>query len=236
MNNTKSRKSTGRDTDKPRANKPAMPMKMSFKDYYLGTIIKPRKTFDALMTDNRRLRFGIFAVMISAFLYTLVYVFLSMAGGAPSSFTPWLAIPKAVYYQYDRFILAPSMFLCWILAAGVAQLLSRAFSGKGTFEDMLCMFGFGIGISTLFSLLHDLPDSFLGAIGVLDMNWYEIALNSPTVWRILWATLYGISFIYFIILFPKGVESAQRLRRGPAIFTGVLSFLVYQGVFFIFNR
>lgn len=113
---------------------PSLKMK-SFQGYYLATIFQPRRTFDDLMADERRLRFGFIAVLISATFYTLVYVFLSMAGGAPSSFTPWLAIPKEVYYQYDRFILAPSMFLCWILAAGVAQLLSRAFSGKGTFED-----------------------------------------------------------------------------------------------------
>jgi hypothetical protein len=38
------------------------------------------------------------------------------------------------------------------------------------------------------------------------------------------------------VLFPKGVGAAQRLRRGPAILVGVLAYLVYQGVFLIFNR
>jgi hypothetical protein len=74
------------------------------------------------------------------------------------------------------------MFGCWVLAAGTAHLLSRLFSGKGSFEDTLSVFGFGITIATLFALLHDLPDSFLGAIGILDLRWYELALNSPTIW------------------------------------------------------
>ena len=86
------------------------------------------------------------------------------------------------YYYYNQFWLAPSMFGCWILAAGTAHLLSRLFSGKGSFEDTLSVFGFEITIATLFALLHDLPDSFLGAIGILDMRWYELALNSPTIW------------------------------------------------------
>jgi hypothetical protein len=198
--------------------------------------LRSRRTFDALLTDDRRLGFGFIALLISVALYTLVYVFLSMSGAAPSSFTPFLAIPKDVYFQYDRFILAPSMLMCWLLAAGVAQLLSRLFAGIGSFEDSLSVFGFGIGIATLASLLHDLTDSFLGAIGVLDQRWYEQALNSATIWRTLLWMLYSLSFVLFLVLFTKGIGSAQRIRRAPAIFVGVLSFLVYQGVFLIFNR
>lgn len=118
----------------------------SFKDYYFCTIFRPRRTFEALMNDARRLKFGLLALLISVVLYTLVYVFLTIGGGAPSAFTPWLAIPKEAYYYYNRFFLAPSMFMGWILAAGVAQLLSRLFGGKGSFEDMLSVFGFGISI------------------------------------------------------------------------------------------
>jgi hypothetical protein len=217
-------------------NEQASPKLKSFKDYYLGTIFRPRRTFDALLADGRRLRYGLLALSLNALLYTLVYVFLSMGGGAPSSVTPWLAIPSEVYYQYNRFLLAPSMFMCWILAAGVAQLLSRLFSGKGSFEDTLSVLGFGISIACLASLLHDLPDSFLGAIGILNLRAYEVALNSPTIWRTILLTLYGLSAIWFIVLFPKGIGAAQRIRRGPAVLVGVLAYLVYQGVFLIFNR
>jgi hypothetical protein len=208
----------------------------SFRDYYLGVIIRPRRTFDALISDSRRLKFGLLALSINAALYTLVYVFLSAGGGAPSSFTPWLAIPAEVYYYYNQFFLVPSMFACWILAAGVAQLLSRPFSGKGSFEDNLSVLGFAISISSLASLLHDLPDTFLGAIGILNLREYEVALNSPTIWRTILWILYGLYIILFLVLFPKGVGAAQRIRRGPAILVGVLAFLVYQGVFVIFNR
>ncbi len=159
----------------------------SFASYDLGAVLHPRPTFDALLTDPRRLKFGLLAMVINAVLYTLVYVFLYIGGGAPSTFKPWLAIPADVYYRYDRFILAPSMFGCWILAAGVAQLLSKPFKGRGTFENNLSVFGFAIGIASLASLGHGLTDSFLGAVGLLDLRWYETALNSATIWRtILW--------------------------------------------------
>jgi hypothetical protein len=207
-----------------------------FKDYYLGLFLHPRRTFDELMTDNRRLKFGFLAFAISLVLYNLVYIFLTAGGGAPSSFKPWLAIPSEVYYSYDRFMLAPSMLGCWILAAGLAQLLSRFFSGKGSFEDTLSVFGFAIGISVLFSLAHDLPDSFLGAIGVLNLKEYEVILNSPTIWRTVLWTLYIASAVSFAILFPKAVGAAQKIKPMPAIFIGLTSFFVYQFVFLVFNR
>jgi hypothetical protein len=208
----------------------------SFKDYYFGTIFRPRKTFEALMADSRRLKFGLVALLLNAFLYTLVYVFLTIGGGAPSSFTPFLAIPKDVYYFYDQFILLPSMFLCWIAAAGTAQLLSHLVSGKGSFEDTLSVLGFAIFIACLASLLHDLPDSFLGAIGLLDQREYEIALSSPTIWRVILLTLYSLSILWFLVLFPIGIRAAQRIKLGPAILVGVPAYIVYQFIFVIFNR
>jgi hypothetical protein len=213
-----------------------MSIVMSFKDYYLGTLFRPRRTFDALLADSRRLKFGTLALTINAVMYTLVYIFLTAGGGAPSSFTPWLAVPADVYYSYNRIWVAPSMFGCWILAAGVAQLLSRPFSGKGSFEDTLSVFGFGITLATFFALLHDLPDSFLGAIGLLDLREYEVVLNSPTIWRAILLTLYSIGLIMLVVLFIKGVSAAQRLKPGPAILVGLVAAIVYQGVFFIFNR
>ena len=208
----------------------------SFGKYYFGVITRPRRTFDALMADGRRLRFGLFALTISAILYLFVYIFLTMAGGAPSVFTPFLAIPLDQYYAYNRFFVLPSIFAGWILAAGVAQLLSRPFGGKGTFEDNLSVFGYAIGIAVLASLLHDLPDTFLGAIGVLDLKAYEIALNSPTIWRTILWICYGLSFVLFLVFFPKAVGAAQRIRSGPAIFVGILAFVTYQGFYLIFNR
>jgi hypothetical protein len=188
------------------------------------------------MTDHRRLKFGLFAISINAVLYTFVYIFLTISGGAPSSFTPWLAVPKDLYYFYNRFWLAPSMFGCWILAAGVAHLLSHLFAGKGSFEDTLSVFGFGITVATFFALLHDLTDTFLGAIGVLDLRWYEQALNSPTIWRALLWISYSTALILLFALLIMGVRAAQRIKPGQAIFIGMVSAIVYQGVFLIFNR
>ncbi|HTP02423.1 MAG TPA: YIP1 family protein [Anaerolineales bacterium] len=207
-----------------------------FSSYYFPTLLRPRRTFDALMQEPHRLRYGFFALLISAVIYTFVYIFLTMGGGAPSTLTPILNIPEPVYYSYDRFILLPSMFAAALLSAAVAHLLSKLASGSGSFDDTLSAFGFAIGLPSLFSLLHDLPDSFLGAVGLLDLRWYEVALNSPTIWRVILWTLYGLSFLFFFILFPKAVGASQRIKPLPAILIGFLSYFIYQGFFLVFNR
>lgn len=218
------------------AGEQAPPALRSFKDYYVGTILRPRRTFDALMADDRRLRFGLLALALNAALYELVYIFLTIGHGAPSSFKPFLNVTREHYYQYNRFWLIPSMVGACVLAAGVAQLLSRLFGGEGSFEDTLSAFGFATAIACLASLLHDLPDSFLGAIGVIDLRRYEVLLNTFTVWRVILLTLYGISILWFMVLYPKGVGAAQRLKTGPAVFVGLAAYFVYQSVFVIFNR
>ena len=208
----------------------------SFKDYYIGTLFRPGSTFEALLADSRRLKLGLMAMSLNAVLYTFIYIFLWSRGGAPSSFTPWLAVPKEVYYFYNQFWLAPSMFGCFILSAGVAHLLSKLVSGKGSFEDTLSVFGFGITIATFFALLHDFTDSFLGAIGLLDLKWYEVQLNSPTLWRTILWTCYSVALILLVLLLIKGVGTSQRVKGVPAVLIGILAAIIYQGCFLIFNR
>lgn len=201
---------------------------LSFIDYYLGTIWRPRAAFDALAGDERRLRFGIVALAINVQLYALVYVLLSIAGNAPSAIGPWLTVPAASYYHFNGFYLAPSLLICWILASGVAQLLSRAFSGSGSFEDMLGVMGLGISIACLPVLLIELPAALLGAVSANRLAQLEHILSSPGPWHEVAMLLYSLSMTWTAVLFCIGVHSAQRIRRGPAILIGMTAYVVYQ--------
>jgi hypothetical protein len=209
-------------------------MSHRFIFYYYGTIVKPGKTFGALKEDPRNLRFGFRALLIMAALYSFVYLFLIYGGGQP--FKPWLNIPLNEYYRYNVFFCAPSMVLGWILAAGVVQIISRLFSGTGTFEQTLCVLGFGIGIASWSTGFHDLLTSFLGAIHVISQRDYEMALNSPTIWRtLLWIQML-IYLLWFLILFREGVQQIHGLKGWKAALAGTAGFIVYQGFFLIFNR
>ncbi len=209
-------------------------MKNTFWNYYTGIIFRPQKTFEALLKDPVLLTRSAYAVFIMAFVYTCVYVFLIFGGGQP--FKPWLAIPLETYYQYNVFFCAPIMFLGWILAAGVVHILSRTIVNVGSFDQTLAVFGFGIGIASWSTGVHDWVTSLLGALQVIDQHAYEVALNSPTLWRtLLWIQM-GAYLIWFIVLFSKGVKAVYHIKTSQYIGLGTIGFITYQMFFLIFNR
>ncbi len=211
-------------------------MGSAFLTNYARAFVAPKRAFEALLADPRHLALGAGYLAIPAALYTLMYQFLTLAHGAPSSFTPWLNIPKDEYYAYNRILVAPSMVICWILAAGVIQILSHLFKGKGTFEGTLAVIGLSIAVAMWATLGHDLVMSFLGAIRVIDAREHEVAMNSPTIWRTLIWTFMILYLVWFLVLFAKASAAAHQLRRLPAIALGVTGFAVFQAVFFVFNR
>lgn len=197
-------------------------------------IVSPGLTIQGFIQDKNLLRYSVLAVSITAILYTFVYAFLIAGGGQP--FKPWLNIPLETYYKYNLLFCAPSMFLGWILSAGVVHFLSKFITNSGTFEQTLSVFGFGISIASWTTGIHDLLTSFLGAIHVIDQRNYELALNSPTFWRtLLWIQM-AAYLIWFIVLFYKGVIKIYSVKNWTAFILGATGFFTYQLFFFIFNR
>lgn len=121
-------------------------MKNFFKKYLL-TIVRPKTAFEQLLSDENYFSLSFFYILIPIAGYTLIYIFLTIGNGAPSVFTPWLNIPKESYYSINRFLLAPSMILCWIVATALIQILSRLFKGVGTFEQTLSVIALSISIA-----------------------------------------------------------------------------------------
>jgi hypothetical protein len=158
------------------------------------------------------------------------------AGGAPSTFKPWLALPVEEYFKYDIFLTFPGYFMSWVGAASVVFLLIHLFKGKCTYDDILLVIGMGIGIATWSSMLHDLTDAFLSFIGVIDMKAYEKLLNEPTFWRFLLLTLYAIYFFWFITLFSIGIKVVTRFNWLKSIGLAFIGLAVFQVTLFIFIR
>ncbi|HEX2735878.1 MAG TPA: YIP1 family protein [Polyangiaceae bacterium] len=209
---------------------------MTFGSYYLGFLMRPSRSSALLVSDERRVRFALLAFAIPVVGYTLVYFGLAQSGAYPSSFAPWLAIPAEGYYSVNRFLLAPSMFAAWILAAGVVQLLGRLVCAKGSFEDTLSVLGFAISIASWSLLPHDLVVGTLGGLGVIDGRAHEHAMNAPTLARaILWFFML-VYLVAFGVLFTQTLRAAHRITLGAATFLGLSGFCVYQLVFVTFNR
>jgi hypothetical protein len=206
----------------------------SFFSYYISTIKRPSDSFNKLLSDDRKVRFGFFAILIQVTVYTLVYLFLIFGGGEP--YKPWLPIAPEDYYKYNVFFLAPSMLLGWILASGVVQILSRSFSGSGSFENTVSVLGFGIGLASWTTGFHDLLTSFMGGVGIINQHNYEIALNTPTLWRTLLWLQFALYLICFLLLFTIGIKSAHRIKTAQAFLLAFAGFICYQLFFLIFNR
>jgi hypothetical protein len=61
-------------------------------------------------------------------------------------------------------------------------------------------------------------------------------MSSPTPFRTaLWVLMRGY-LVASLVLFARGMASAQRVRPGPAWGLAAIGFVVDQGVFVIFNR
>jgi hypothetical protein len=203
---------------------------------YFRTIISPRKSFERLLAKDNHIALSFFYILIPIAAYTLMYVFLTIADGAPSVFTPWLNIPKEDYYSINRFLLAPSMLLCLVVATSVVQIFSRLLKGTGTFEQTLAVIALSISIAMWGGLIHDLPMSFLSAAGVIDAKQHEIAMNSPTIFRTLLWICYSIYFIAFLVLFSLAARTVHKLNWVKSIGIGTTAFIVFQLVFLVFNR
>jgi hypothetical protein len=210
-------------------------MKKFISDYF-QTVYKPRKKFEELIIKENLLKLSLAYISIPIICYTLLYVFLTIANGAPSTLTPWLNISKADYYSINRFLLAPSMIICWFTATSFIQVVSRLLAGAGTFEQTLATISLGISIAMWGALIHDLPMSFLSAVGVIDASQHEIAMNSPTVFRTILWICYSIYFIAFFILFPISVRVVHKLNWIKSITIGLMAFIIFQTIFLIFNR
>jgi hypothetical protein len=208
----------------------------TFARCYLLTFIRPWRTFDAVVAEPRRVRWGFLAVGITALDYGLVYFFLARNGGRPTVFTPWLDIPAEVYYRWDQFFIIPSILLAWVAAAGFTHLASRALGGSGSFEDTLSLMGFGLSTASWWTGLHDLVTTFLGFIGVIDQRRYEDLMSTPTPFRtFLWVLMTGYA-VWFFVTFTAAAAKAHRLHLPRAIAAGAAGVVVYNGVFVLFNR
>lgn len=208
----------------------------NFLKYFTTAFYKPSFALELLLKDKNSFKLSFVYILMPILGYTIMYIFLTIGNGAPSVLTPWLNISKESYYTINRFLLTPSMIMCWLLAAAVMQLFSKLFNGNGTFEQTLSVLALSIAVGMTFSLLHDIPMSFLSAVRVIDAKQHEIDMNSPTIWRTLLWVFYAAYFIAFFILFPACVRMVHKLSRSKSIFIGITSFIIFQIVFLIFNR
>jgi hypothetical protein len=207
-----------------------------FWHFYWRVFVSPTKAFQQIDLDNRKMVLGFIASTIPALGYTLFYIMASRAGGAPTVFVPWLNLPMDKYFYYAIFLAIPGYLLAVFFASGFVYFCMRLARINVSFDSVLMVLGFGIGVVSWSTLLHDLIDAFLGFIRVIDMSQYEQALNEPTFWRYLLLTLYVIYFVWFFILFQKGIAVIGAISRARASLFALIGLVSFQLVLLLFIR
>lgn len=211
-------------------------MTPGFLKLYGRMFFRPESTFRFIFESKNSLKYGFFALLVPALGYTIFYIMAYYAGGSPSTFKPWLALPIENYFKYDILLTFPGYYLSWMGAAGTVYLISKLFKGRTKFDNILAIIGFGIGIATWSTLFHDLTDAFLSIIGIIEMEDYERLLNQPTFWRGLLLTLYAIYFFWFLILFTIGIKIAQGFGITRSLIIALMGLITFQLILLIFIR
>lgn len=207
-----------------------------FWKFYFSAFYKPSYAFSEFANSRNIIKYAFAYILIPIIGYTLMYVFLAYANGAPSVFTPWLNIPKESYYYYNQFLLAPSILLSWFACSVFMHLLSKLFGSDVNFDITFAAVALAISIAMWGTLVHDLIMSFSSAMAWINPNEHEIAMNSPTIWRtLLWISIsiYLFAFLFYFYIVSKSIHKLKKLQ---SITISFLSFLVFQIIFLIFNR
>jgi hypothetical protein len=206
-----------------------------FWHYMGGTVVRPRGTLTGLVDDPRRLKQAFAAVAFIGVLYTLTVIGLASAQ-VQIVVEPWLAVPAATYYFWEIFFALPVFVLVWILAAGLAHLLSKPFAGRGSFEGTLAALGFALTIPAFVTWIPETVNTLLIVTGVItEAEW--LAWNSePGLWRLFWDVYQFVALGWYLLLFPVAVWAAQKVRWWQAALVGTATVAVAGFIMLIFIR
>jgi hypothetical protein len=210
--------------------------KRGFLSIYFRMFVSPRQAFLELGEGGRQLRHGLLALMVPAIFYTIFYILAYSAGGAPSAFKPWLALPIERYFLYGIFLAIPGYLCAAFVGSSVLYILLRLFGKAANYDEAFSVVGFAAGVATWSTLVHDFADSVLSFLGIIDMRQYEIALNSGGFWDYLYKVLMLLYLVWFLAIYYRGIRAFSGLGKAAAIAVALAAFMSFQAVLVIFIR
>ena len=114
----------------------------TFLDYAVGTVVRPRRTYRALLRDPQAVRIGGEGLLTLSLAY---FGSISLGLARDPSYRPKervvLRIPVERYYAAERLFVLPVAIGETILTAGIVRLLARCWGGQGRFEELFALLG-----------------------------------------------------------------------------------------------
>jgi hypothetical protein len=206
-----------------------------FWGYLGGTIIKPYGSFSRLCADSHALQHSLGAILFIGVLYTLTVIGLAIAG-ADIATPACINIPAQDYYFWEIFFAAPVYILGWILAAGIAQLISKIFRGKGTFEGTLATLGFAITIPSFVTWIPETIGTVLFLSGIMTQKEWQEIIARPGFWQVFANVYIFVGVAWYLVLIPLSVAASQKIRWWQSAIVGIVTTVIIGFIMFVFIR
>jgi hypothetical protein len=198
-------------------------------------LIRSPKTAIADLENNPRAAFtGFKHVLVLAVLWEFALLLWAL-GGATPTIPAFLKIPEERYYFYQLIFYIPMFLVVWLLASGIAYLLSKAFGGSGSYDTILGGFGMAALISGYFALVPDFVQGILWTTGWISFAEYQELTRSGFLAVIVWTYLSAYSIAY-LLLYSATVRYSQNLSKPKSVVVAVIAYFVSVFLFMVIVR
>ena len=197
-------------------------------------IRSPRTAIAQLAGDPRAAFVGFKHVLILAGLWEFVLLLWAL-GGATVTMPAFLKIPEEDYYFYQLIFYIPMFLVAWLLASGIAYVLSKALGGSGSYDTILGGFGMAAFISGYFALIPDFIQGVLWTTGWVPFTEYQELTSHGFLAVIVWGYLLGYSVAY-LLLYSATIHYSQNLSKSKSVFVATVAYLVSVLFFMIIVR
>ena len=198
-----------------------------FIAYQIGIIIHPIITLKKYLKHKNRLVYSFITILLFSACYTIGVALAYASGNLSYGIEIILKIPIEKYYLYESFFLLPVTLCTWILLAGLIQVISIPFKGKGSFEDTLSLVGLPFFTLIVFMFIPDM---------IIDYLLPESIVKSYIFWNIINPVRLFLASIWVLIIHIFAVKEVQKIPNIKAIIITVLSYIPYMAIVLTYIR
>jgi len=207
---------------------------MSILREQLQLIRSPKTTITKLASDPRAAFVGLKHILLYAVLYEIVIVLWAF-GDATPTMPAFLKIPEDQYYYYQLTFQIPMIVIAWLLAAGIAYVLSKVLGGNGSYDTILAGFGIAALVSAYFVLIPDFIQGLLWSTGLVSFAEYQEATSRGPLFVLVWGYITAYEVCY-LVLYTVTIRYSQNLGTLKSAIVATISFFASAVIYITICR
>ena len=200
----------------------------------LQFVRSPRTAIAKLASDPGAAFVGFRHVLLLAVLWELALLLWAL-GGATPTIPSFLKIPEENYYFYQLIYYIPMFLVTWLLASGIAYVLSKAIGGSGSYDTILGGFGMTAFISGYFALIPDFIQGILWTTGWVPFTEY-LELTSHGFLAVVVSGYLLAYSVAHLVLYSAAIHYSQNLSKSKSAFVAVIAYFASIFLFMVIVR